>query len=1504
MQMKKIRFLAGMLIFIGMMGWCLPVYAAQSQAVDTVTSSEDVISETVEIVTSEENGILEETETDKETALFAETGIREKEEILREKLQEKLKEKEIYAIVYKTDFYEVKEAAEQNAETIAVLSSADTVGILDVSLEWVEENGEQVPKLWFFTRFYIGEELQTGYIEEEYLVSSDELLKAWKQEFYELFEIDEITSFETDYSDVERFPYSYRILLKKLKEKHPNWTFVVMNVNRDWNACVTEQFGMDGSGDWYSWIYANQPAEFRKEQINSSWYHATKAGIAYYMDPRNFLTESNIFMFEQNTYNKSYHTVEALQKFLNNTFMKGVVPDKNEKRTYAQVIYSTGQKRGLSPFNLAARIIQEQGKEGNSPLISGKYQGAGGELKGYYNFFNIGASGNSDEVVIKNGLTYAKNKGWNTRVKSLEGGAEFIGNGYILQGQDTLYLQKFDVLHENGLHQYMQNIMAPYTEGRSMKSMYVDAGSINSDFVFKIPVFLNMPSANPLKSISFAEAKAELFIVEDGVTHIPVLDENGITSKIDIGENAEKKEIQVIFEAEDNSEEITDDTTVTWKVADEGIISLTTEENGKAVIIALKGGTTTVTAKVGKLKATMEVTVRIPMLEAKLSQTELTLYAGRKSKLAVTYAPLTTTDDTDVLWWSSVDNKENSEDKENSIITIENGSIYANSYVTKEITTYVHAKIGAFDGKQEALTCKITVKPYTISFKDVGTDGTVKSLLSTKGVYGKTLAEAESMSGETFPWEQTRKGYVFLGWYSEKNGKGVEITPDTVVNGNITLYSYFEKADDEFFIKPVGNRQYTGAKIKPEVQVYDKNGKLLTEDKDYTVSYKNNFKVSSGNEKAVITVSGIGEFSKIKELTFEILPRDISESTVEVAELFFSYNGKLQKATPSVKDEYRVLQKEKDYTVEFPQTEEGAYQEPGVYSVKITGKGNYTGEKVTYITITKKRLIMDAQITPIKKVSYSQKECTPSVELAYGKSKLKEGKDYTLQYFDNTKVGTASVLITGIGEYTGSRTEKFQIIGADMEKVSITGVKEKEYTGSEVKQNGYLVTDASGNVMEENKDYAVSYVQNEQVGTAKMIVTGMGSYEGKKVQTFKILPYQMDKEGTKVKVSEITASYIYEKAGVKPEVVVTFDGKNLIKDKDYELVYRNNDNIGDKGTENAPTVLVKGKGNFTGWLQQEFSITKQDISNVKMTAKDIAFKNKKSFCFAEPVLKEKSNGSILTKGKDYRADYQYEYGANTTLWDGTKRSSGETVKVEDIPMPGTVIKITVEGIGNYSSKISCTYQIKDAPKELQEELDDAKKEMAETKEKELLQEYALNEDSEFYSAEATGKDMVETSQVNAETKAQDTVEVSKEKKGQKATETLKEKKENSTSRNEDEMMASNLQQVKGSFQTNSKETAKDGIKDSNELLSTEKNTAQFMEESKKENRNKSTSEIAEENKEIMEKNNGIWYQIMKTLDRNAADVEMKNTNVGIFVLSGCVIVLFCVIILIRRKKEE
>jgi beta-N-acetylglucosaminidase len=222
---------------------------------------------------------------------------------------------------------------------------------------------------------------------------------------------------------------------------------------------------------------------------NGSWYYASEDVLKLYMDPRNSLTENAIFQFEQLTYNESYHTKEAVDTFLNNTFMKNDHNAPGTDMTFARIFWAIGKEKNVSPFHLAARVYQEQG-QGTSELISGTYPG----YEGYYNYFNVSASGQTTQEVIESGLKYAKNKNWYNAYYSILGGAETISQNYISRGQDTLYLQKFNVTSNNTFgHQYMQNISAPTTEAASIMKQYRDAGTLDSAFVFKIPVYENMP---------------------------------------------------------------------------------------------------------------------------------------------------------------------------------------------------------------------------------------------------------------------------------------------------------------------------------------------------------------------------------------------------------------------------------------------------------------------------------------------------------------------------------------------------------------------------------------------------------------------------------------------------------------------------------------------------------------------------------------------------------------------------------------------------------------------------------------------------------------------------------------------------------------------------------------------------------------------------------------------------------------------------------------------------
>jgi beta-N-acetylglucosaminidase len=430
-----------------------------------------------------------ETEDDEwlaETAEYVEEVVSE----ARESLRELASEQSILAVTYMCDTLSVYEQPSEDSDEIVKLQSGQTVLIEDADIEFLDDYYNEW-KLWLYVSFYYDNKEYRGYIPGTNIVSSDERFISWKadsgldpESSIATYSLEETQSIS--YADIEQFPESYRAALKALKDAHPSWVFVPYNTGLDWSTVIANEIG--GSK---SLVYKTF-ADCMKEGLydSGSWYYASEDILKYYMDPRNSLTENTIFQFEQLTYNESYHTKEAVEAFLSNTFMgssKGSAA--GTAKTYADIFWEVGKNQNVSPFHLASRVYQEQG-QGTSALISGTYEG----YQGYYNYFNIGATGKTDQEVIESGLKYAMNKNWNNAEASISGGAEVISANYIARGQDTVYLQKFNVTSNNTYgHQYMQNISAPTTEAATIMKQYKEAGALESTFVFKIPVYNNMP---------------------------------------------------------------------------------------------------------------------------------------------------------------------------------------------------------------------------------------------------------------------------------------------------------------------------------------------------------------------------------------------------------------------------------------------------------------------------------------------------------------------------------------------------------------------------------------------------------------------------------------------------------------------------------------------------------------------------------------------------------------------------------------------------------------------------------------------------------------------------------------------------------------------------------------------------------------------------------------------------------------------------------------------------
>ena len=326
------------------------------------------------------------------------------------------------------------------------------------------------------------------------------------------------TAFETQISS---FPDSYKPSLRKLHALYPNWKFIPINVNisiKDFTALQLPKLAEKPSNETIRKKVSleDHPISWRNMGLGSfewekgtwvdtdgGWTGASREVVYYYTDPRNFLYPSAMFMYMKQTTNASQATADDVQKIIDKFMYEK--DDKGNKiglkypsfsdsvfgnNAYAKVILEAGNKSNIDPCALAAIIWQEQGS-GKSSLISGNYSDP--NLKGYYNFFNITATGTTSSSVVEAGLKYAKNKGWDTIPKSIIGGAEFLKEKYINIGQDTFFSQNNNIVNVDAVwHQYASNVADSYNKGYFFGTAYFD--KFNYNLEFKIPIFKDMPA--------------------------------------------------------------------------------------------------------------------------------------------------------------------------------------------------------------------------------------------------------------------------------------------------------------------------------------------------------------------------------------------------------------------------------------------------------------------------------------------------------------------------------------------------------------------------------------------------------------------------------------------------------------------------------------------------------------------------------------------------------------------------------------------------------------------------------------------------------------------------------------------------------------------------------------------------------------------------------------------------------------------------------------------------
>lgn len=482
-----------------------------------------------------------------------------------------------------------------------------------------------------------------------------------------------------------------------------------------------------------------------------------------------------------------------------------------------------------------------------------------------------------------------------------------------------------------------------------------------------------------------------------------------------------------------------------------------------------------------------------------------------------------------------------------------------------------------------------------------------------------------------------------------------------------------DESNDDFNITAAA-APYTGSEATTTITVKAKDGTLLEEETDYIISgYKDNVNAGTG----YVTIRGNGNYTGTRDVPFRIIPPDVSED-FQIEDIpDQTFNGKPIEPEVSVslsvgegEDKVDIPLTENDYEVEYENNTNA-----GTATAIIKGAGNFAGEKRVQFKILPKSIGGEEGIDPemaladIEDQLYTGKGVTPDVDLRFhsqlasqaegqdedtdNDGRLALGKDYTLNYLTNVAVGTASVTIVGIGNFTGNIQTTFRILGP-MNLAEVSKIPAQPYTGSEVKPVPEVYF--AGKKLTEGEEYTVSYADNIAQGTATITITGMGEwYTGEKLVSFEIAR----DFSNETLIKGLASAYTYTGKAITPSVLVEDHGRILSKGVDYTVSYSSNTNVG------SATVTVTGVGKYNGKVTTNFKITPQNLGRAVATKiADQTYSGKK----LKPSVSITSGGITLKSGTDY------------------------TVSHVDNKNPGKA-SVVIKGKGNFTGTKTINYNI-------------------------------------------------------------------------------------------------------------------------------------------------------------------------------------------------------------------
>lgn len=497
-----------------------------------------------------------------------------------------------------------------------------------------------------------------------------------------------------------------------------------------------------------------------------------------------------------------------------------------------------------------------------------------------------------------------------------------------------------------------------------------------------------------------------------------------------------------------------------------------------------------------------------------------------------------------------------------------------------------------------------------------------------------------------------------------------------------------------------GNEITTSSGLK---LVINHAGEILEENKDYKLSYENN--IDAG--KAVVKITGIGNFTGEIKKEFKIKPMPVSQDMIsEIPDVYYTgakittLNGVVLKVSNLITS--AELKENKDYSLAY-----ASNQNAGTAKLIVTGKGNYTGSVEVTFNILKAlmndentKILIDGKADTYK-ATYTGKPIKPSVSVIVEGRQLQK-TEFDVVYENNTEpTNEAYVVIHGKKNYEGTASKTFTIEPKIPDSVKLTAKMVSlestciRATGSSIKPEVCVVY--NGNILTENTDYVISYTNSEKIpvkdivkaGKYNIKISGIGAYKGEVTKTFEVIDANkkiIGKEYTEV-IFESESNYVYTGKAIKPKLKLTdktLENKVLYEGTDYTVTFADNTKAG------IARYTIKGKGEYTGSYTGTFKISPISIGNLTQTQAGMSIQsgntnislNKYEFDYNAkkqiPVIIIKYNNKKLKEKTDFDIKYEAFNVPTNTVY----KKNADTYKIN------IVFKGNYEGTANLSYKIN------------------------------------------------------------------------------------------------------------------------------------------------------------------------------------------------------------------------